>query len=646
MASKAPAKTTARRMRDYAAAVLTVLIKDVATAANATYLKANAAFLEARRRPASVTRPQLKLFDYWMIIIRIVATGIITAGITLGATRTYISIGLSRVFGEEVDADLKLAFLGFFNKSLDVILVSSLEYMASFLLTVWMARAPTVVGGRHGATYNDFGLKDELTKPWMTVASFITRGRRSSWKWSWRSVFRLILCLCVSISVMLQGLAINTVAIPKKRWYPNLQAKWGTTPGDRKIMHIEYPKVLLQGVDWGNMVGVGQSNIGGEGYPLWDWALGMSASLTFVGLTHMVSTVRESQKGWRHIYDYRLDGDPWKRWTALNTDFGRSNGVVETVSADDGQITNIYDWLKKTRHQPTSSSIGWTGNLTLMLPVLNTVCTPIVSSSSEGSIDVQPPAENDASGAVISIDLGPVSSLGFTGAVCSSTFRHGKYAVSVWIVESESPDLSFNGYGAEWHQNIVYEPTITSDLDVARGVGGQAHDVMPRLEPLVPSTGLLPQFLLMSRNLQTADPVVNSDAMGLSIIVGVLLQNILSTSNKYWSPLPSSLPARPEERTSSYPIQWQLYGSSPRLKWEWAAVAILVIVLLTFCFGMYQTLRYWMAPGPWVELDGMMMIAQQTPQLESIEDEKKAQKRMYSVEKDGSGVLILRSEAG
>lgn len=581
-----------------------------------------------------------------MITIRIVATGIITAGITLGATRTYISIGLSRVFGEEVDADLKLAFLGFFNKSLDVILVSSLEYMASFLLTVWMARAPAVVGDRHGATYNDFGLKDELTKPWMTVASFITRGRRSSWRWSWRSVFRLFLCLCVSISVMLQGLAINTVAIPKKRWYPNLQAKWGTTPGDRKIMHIEYPKVLLQGVDWGNMVGVGQSNIGGEGYPLWDWALGMSASLTFVGLTHMVSTVRESQKGWRHVYDYRLDGDSWKRWTALNTDFGRSNGVVEAVSADDGQITNIYDWLKKTRHQPTSSSIGWTGNLTLVLPVLNTVCTPMVSSSSEGSIDVQPPAENDASGAVISIDLGPVSSLGFTGAVCSSTFRHGKYAVSVWIVDSESPDLSFNGYGTQWHQNIVYEPATTSDLDVARGVGGQAHDILPRLGPLVPSTGLLPQFLLMSRNMQTADPVVNSDAMGLSIIVGVLLQNILSTSNKYWSPLPSSLPARPEEKISSYPIQWQLYGSSPRLKWEWAAVAVLVIVLLTFCFGMYQTLRYWMAPGPWVELDGMMMIAQQTPQLESIEDEKKAQKRMYSVEKDGSGVLILRSEAG
>jgi hypothetical protein len=53
-----------------------------------------------------------------------------------------------------------------------------------------------------------------------------------------------------------------------------------------------------------------------------------------------------------------------------------------------------------------------------------------------------------------------------------------------------------------------------------------------------------------------------------------------------------------------------------------------------------------MAPGPWVQLDGMMMIAQQSPPLQDIGDEKKAQKRTYLVEKDGSGELILRSKAG
>ena len=271
---------------------------------------------------------------------------------------------------------------------------------------------------------------------------------------------------------------------------------------------------------------------------------------------------------------------------------------------------------------------------------------PMDSSNLEGSIIIRPPAKNESSEAVITTNFGPVPSLGFEGARCSSVFRHGTYAVNVWIVDRASPDLSFNHYGAEWNQKIVYELVTASDFDVADGVGGQARDIMPRLEPLVPSTKLLPQFLLMSRNLQAIDPVVNSDAMGLSIVVGVLLQNVLSMGNKYWSPLPSSLPSRSEERLASYPIQWQLYGSSPRLKWEWAAVAVLVIVLLSFCFGMYQTLRYWMAPGPWVQLDGMMMIAQQSPPLQDIGDEKKAQKRTYLVEKDGSGELILRSKAG
>jgi hypothetical protein len=144
-----------------------------------------------------------------MLAIRITAIGIIIAAITLGATRTYISIGLSRVFGEEVDADLKLAFLGFFNKSLDVLLVSSLEYMASFLLTVWMAQVPAAERDRRGATYDDFGLKDELTKPWMTVVSFITRWRRS--RLSWKSAFRCCfvfayqsrLCCKVWLSILL-----------------------------------------------------------------------------------------------------------------------------------------------------------------------------------------------------------------------------------------------------------------------------------------------------------------------------------------------------------------------------------------------------------------------------------------------------------
>ncbi|KAH8733101.1 hypothetical protein GQ44DRAFT_766163 [Phaeosphaeriaceae sp. PMI808] len=126
--------------------------------------------------------------------------------------------------------------------------------------------------------------------------------------------------------------------------------------------------------------------------------------------------------------------------------------------------------------------------------------------------------------------------------------------------------------------------------------------------------------------------------------MGVLLQNLLSISNKYRSPLPATMLLEPFESISSYPIQWQVYGSGPRLTWEWLAVFVLVVVLLSLSFGMYQTLRYRTGPGLWVELGGMMMLAQTSPSLDDMENEEKAQKRIYWVENSAQKKKLLRSK--
>lgn len=54
------------------------------------------------------------------------------------------------------------------------------------MLTIWM------LNGRQtqGATVSDIGLKDELTKPWMTLVNFHTHFQQ--FKWSWRSLFRCL----------------------------------------------------------------------------------------------------------------------------------------------------------------------------------------------------------------------------------------------------------------------------------------------------------------------------------------------------------------------------------------------------------------------------------------------------------------------
>jgi hypothetical protein len=601
-------------------------------------------YARASQRPAMVIRPRLRIVDVWIAFLRLVVSCVIIAGLSFGARQSYFSVGVSRVWGTELDADLKLALLGFFNKSLDVFLVSSLEYTASIMLTIWMARAGTSSTSGHvdGATFSDFGLKDELTKPWMTLVSFFTRWQQS--RWSWKSFLRCVLCLSISISVMLQGLAINTIAVPKARWYPNYLHTWQMTEHTRNTMSVDHPKTFLQAVDWYNLLGVGQSNVGREGYSPWDWALALSASLSFAGLSRIVPTVALQEKNWQHVYHWQLDGEPLRRWSALNTSFDHSDQPIETISTDDQQVTEIFEWLRKVNYSQTSSSTGWTGNLTVVVPALNTVCTLTDQPAQNASFIVTVPDDKASSTPTFSVSLGSIPSMNFTGAICSSTFRQALYPVNFWIVDMNGVDLSFNGYGIDWDKTIVYEPTIVSDYKIIQLLAIQTRDSLPRIEPMVQSAGLLNHFLLMSRTLQSTDSAVQSDAASLSIIMGVLLQNMLSVANKYRSPLPAALPLELSERTSSYPIQWQLYGSVPRLAWEWLAVMVLVIVLTSLCFGVYQALRQWMGPGSWTELGGMLMIAQTSPPLGDMSDEVKARERMYWVDIGTNGKLVLKSK--
>jgi hypothetical protein len=578
-----------------------------------------------------------------MTCIRLLAFGILVTAVCFGALQKIFSVSTSEIFGKEADADLKLAFLGFFNKSLDVMVVSSLEYTASLILTIWMAqgRAPTSEQSAHGATFADFAMKDELTKPWMTIVSFATRCRRS--KWSWTSLWRCLVCLCISISVMLQGLAINTIAVPKKRWYPNrpFYNGWGPMRSkDKAMMTIEHPKVLLQGVDWLNLLGTGQASVGAEGYSPWDWGLGLSASLSMIGLTHLVYTVSLPEKSWQQVYRTTLDKDALMRSTALRTNFELPNRPVETFSVDDDQVTSVFRWLRDTHRQPAVSSIGWNGNLTVVVPALNTICTATNSSAAEGSITVN---VSDGTNSTFSVDFGPIKALEFAGATCSSTFRQALYPVDVWIVDMEKTNLSFNAFGQVWDKHLTYLPTISSDYNIASMLATQTRDSLISMKALMPAEGLLKQFIRMGRTLKEFDSTLEDDAAGLSIVMAVLLQNMLSMSNKIRAPLPSSLPSKDSEKITSFPFHWQLYGSGPRLPWEWVAVAVLIVVLMVLVTSMYFSLNFWIAPGEWTELGGMMRLAQMSPPLEDVCDEAKAQKRTYWVEKEESENLIVRS---
>jgi hypothetical protein len=593
--------------------------------------------------PNRRVHPKLGLSDAWIQFTRLVASAVLITGIVWGFTSFHIFLKDVKLAWFDVSADLQLAVLGFFNKSLDVLLISSLEYTSSVLITIWM----TATDGKDapGATFGDFDLKNELTKPWMTVYGFIWRCKRFKWQWtswsSWRSFLRFLFCLCISICVLLQGLAINTIAIPKQRWYPNkpdAHNGWGLTDRARQEMTITYPKVYLQGLSWAKQVDLVKSTLGNEGAANRSFAL--SASRSVDSLADITSTYSKYWSGWQPVLYRNASGS--KFWTGLNTTF-EPDYPVETLSVTNKQVWDVFQWMRARKHSLTAVSTGWTGNLTLLVPVLNTACRVYDGGSikPERSITVNVPREEPPDEPSFTITFGSVAGRGFPGAECTIAFRQALHSFGMWIIDLDAPDISQNHYWQKFNESLVYQTALAQDHAIARALAVQADGVLTYMHHLMEHAGGLLEFLvLMGHKLHQDIPTISTDIHGLSVVMAVFVQNLISYSDDISPALPSELSSNTNDTITSYPIQWQIYASGPLLPWQWGAAFILFVVLGCFLFGVCQTGWYRLAPGSWTEVPGMMMIAQATmPKLTDIGDEKKASKMLYFVEKEDKLML-------
>lgn len=622
--------------------------------------------LRTRTRTA---HPKLDWFQlFWTQTYRLVSVGILITGITFGAKGFKLTLKDITVAVYNIDSDLQLALLGFFNKMLDVLLVSSLEYTASVLLTTWMTAEQATGKEPRGATFIDMDIKNELTKPWMTLYSFAVRSQwswknmssltfwKTSWRdlWkvlrsrrSWKSFGRLWLCLVISVSVLLQGLAINTVAIPKLRWYPNMPDDhngWSLDAEARKQLTITYPKAYLEELTWSNIDRLAINNVGVVGS--FEWSAALSASRSLDGIADITSTFSRWWTGWQPVLNRNVSGS--RVWTGLNTTFDEGH-VLETLSVSATQVWDVFQWLRDDHHPLGTNSTGWTGNLSLVVPVLNSKCELRTSEAiiPPNTITVNVPYEQPSSDPSLTIDLGPSPERDFMGARCTFTFRQALHSFGMWIIDMDAPDISQNQYWKKFNETLTYQPSLAQDFEIVRALAVHADRVLLYMNQLMARDGILAYLLLLSHKLRTDIPSITSDAHGLTVVMGVLLQNMISLSDSLSPPLPGVKASSSDKLITSYPIQWQIYGSGPRLAWEWSVVFVLVVIVCCFCFGIWQTIWYRMAPGSWTELSGMMMIANGTiPRLEDIDNEEKASRRLYAIDKETGTMLCSKADDG
>lgn len=159
-----------------------------------------------------------------------------------------------------------------------------------------------------GVNLLDFELEKELTQPWTCLLNFRKKALIHGWKGiGWSGWMRFITCLSVSVCVILLAPAINTIGIPKERWFPNgSEGGWDMSDSVRRQLTITTPRMTFLGLDWMNYWNSAW-NLVGSGPESWDAALAIAAASTYSLLAGLPNAYTNQAPGWWPV-DNEIDG--------------------------------------------------------------------------------------------------------------------------------------------------------------------------------------------------------------------------------------------------------------------------------------------------------------------------------------------------
>jgi len=196
------------------------------------------------------------------------------------------------------------------------------------------------------------------------------------------------------------------------------------------------------------------------------------------------------------------------------------------------------------------------------------------------------------------------------------------------------------------HTTPLFLRSSPEDFKISEGLSYQLQNTLDRMNGLT-AKGLVHFLVVMSQRLKSINAKfpAGSDTAGLTPAVGIMAQHLISAAR--WNMTASS---DLDDTVPSYPVRWQVYGSGPRLQWEWASVTIIAIVLTALLAGTIMKIQWRILPGPWLEAGGMMLLANQSKKMESVrgscagEPSQMANHGSYYIRYDGNGKIILTDD--
>ena len=104
---------------------------------------------------------------------------------------------------------------------------------------------------------------------------------------------------------------------------------------------------------------------------------------------------------------------------------------------------------------------------------------------------------------------------------------------------------------------------------------------------------------------------------GLSVVLSVIFSNFLTTFS--WT-----LEELPDATTKHGPIRWQIYGSGPRLPWQWVSAVVIGVSIIIQLVDIVYVVWERKAKGTWLGVGGMLVAANAAAKMPSIVDEQGA----------------------
>ncbi|RAH51001.1 uncharacterized protein BO95DRAFT_438257 [Aspergillus brunneoviolaceus CBS 621.78] len=280
-----------------------------------------------------------------------------------------------------------------------------------------------------------------------------------------------------------------------------------------------------------------------------------------------------------------------------------------------------------SKHSWARYSTGW--NALLLIPgvLLTTSCNDRSNSSSSSSAGAWEATSN--SNATITLIIGPVttdndnSGNAFPGATCRLQIQQAQIPLGQWLYSGTSNYAYAIDYG-ENNPNpalalLPKNSTSQADASIAAETTSWFTAILPNLQSFTSDPALLN---LTSLALTLADDLVSLNRGytrldGVAAVVATVFTDMITSFDWTYSAVLQGATSEggggsngTVQTTLQGPVRWQLYGSGPRLPWEWTIAIVLAVVVAVHVVDLGVVV--WsrgLREGFWLSVDGMMAVA-------------------------------------